>query len=697
MRSPGVETARPGPSTGLVIAVLGLCGTLVSLQQTLVLPLLPDFPEILGTTSDNASWLVTITLLTAAVGTPIVSRLADMFGKRLMLIVCMWSVIVGSIIAALSSSLGVVILGRGLAGLGACLVPVGISIMRDHLPAERVGSGVALMSATLGIGGAVGMPLAGVIYDRLDWHALFYVSGGFAVLMLLAVHAVVPESTVRTRGRFDYLGAVLLSVALTCFLLAVSKAGSWGWASPMTLTLLVTAALVLAAWVPWELRTGQPLVDIRTSMRRTVLLTNAASVLVGFAMFANFLTSAQQVQMPVETGYGFDLSVVATGLAMLPAGILMVAMSPLSAGLIRRYGPRAVLIAGALVMAVGFVSRSLLHASVVEVMVTSGIASLGTALAFAAMPTLIMRAVPITETASANGLNTLLRSIGTSSASALVAAVFAASMIRTSSGELAPTFAAYQVVFWAGTAAALGGALIAAFIRRPVRALEGVPSTGAGAAPAGERSQVKADGELPEVLVRGRVVGPTGRPLRQAVATVLHPDGRHVDWGRTDNDGRYALALPEAGHYLLVVSAEGWAPQSGLVHLEAGEIEEVRMTRRLLLSGHVTDAGRPLGGVMLSLIKHSGEYAGTSTADPTGYYELGLPPPGRYVLTAVDHATGRTRSRALTVHSTSATLDVDLVTGVPRPAERHRRPDHPQHPVQVQQDHGSTPVAVREP
>ncbi|GGK75423.1 MFS transporter [Ornithinimicrobium pekingense] len=666
MRSPQSAAARQTPSTGLVIAVLALCGTLVSLQQTLVLPLLPDFPEILGTTSDNASWLVTVTLLTAAVGTPIVSRLADMFGKRLMLVICMWSVIIGSVVAALSTSLSVVILGRGLTGLGACLVPVGISIMRDHLPADRVGSGVALMSATLGIGGAVGMPLAGVIYDRWDWHTLFYVSGGFAVVMLVAVLLVVPESTVRTRGRFDYVGAALLSVALTCFLLAVSKAGSWGFLSPLTLSLLAAAGLVLAAWVPWELRTGQPLVDIRTSMRRTVLLTNSASVLVGFAMFANFLTSVQQVQMPVETGYGFGLSVVATGLWMLPSGILMVAMSPVSAALIRRYGPRVVLISGSLVMAVGFIARSLLHGSVAEVMVTSGVASLGTALAFAAMPTLIMRAVPITETASANGLNTLLRSIGTSSASAVVAAVFAASTLTTAGGVTAPTLGAYQAVFWAGAAAALGGGFIAAFIRRPQRVREVVADRAGAPAPTGERTHVKVDGELPELLVRCRVLSPERRPLRQAVATVLHPDGRHVDWGRTDNEGRFALALPDAGDYLLVVSADGWAPQSSLVHLESGEATPVTMTRRLLLSGHVTDAGHPLGGAMISLIRHSGEYVGTTTAGPDGAYEIGLPPPGRYVLTAVDHATGRTRSRALTVHSTSATLDVDLETGVPR-------------------------------
>lgn len=669
-REPASSSPTSSAGTTAIIAVLALCGTLVSLQQTLVLPLLPDFPEILGTTSDNASWLVTVTLLTAAVGTPIVSRLADMFGKRLMLIVCMWSVIVGSVIAALSPSLPLVITGRALTGLGACLVPVGISIMRDHLPADRVGSGVALMSATLGIGGAVGMPLAGVIYDNLDWHALFIVSGGFAVIMLIAVHLVVPESTVRTRGRFDYVGALLLSIALTCFLLAVSKAGSWGWLSPVTLTLLAVAALVLAAWVPWELRTGQPLVDIRTSIRRTVLLTNAASVLVGFAMFANFLTSTQQVQMPADTGYGFGLSVVATGLVMLPAGILMVLMSPVAAGLIRRFGPRAVLIAGSLTMAVGFIGRSLLHSSVLDVVITSGIASLGTALAFAAMPTLIMRAVPITETASANGLNTLLRSLGTSSASALVAAVFAASMTATTSGELAPTFTGYQIVFWAGAGAALGGALIAAFIRRPQRVVEDQPTGIPAQAPAGERATVGRDGELPELLIKGLVVGPQGRPLRQAVATVLHPDGRHVDWGRTDNKGHYVLALPEPGRYLLIVSADGWAPQSSLVDLEGGEVEGITMTRRLLLSGHVLDRGLPLGGVMVSLIRHSGEYVGTTHADATGAYEIGLPPPGRYVLTVVDHPTGRTRSRALTVQSTSAALDIDIVTGIPRPVER---------------------------
>ena len=662
------EPAGRSLPTGLIVVVLALGGTLVSLQQTLVLPLLPDFPEILNTSSENASWLVTITLLTGAVGTPIISRLADMFGKRLMLVVCLVSVIIGSALGALSDSLAVVILARGLTGIGTCLIPVGISIMRDHLPAERVGSGVALMSATLGIGGAVGMPLAGVIYENFDWQMLFVVSGGFAVLMLALVWVVVPESTVRTRGRFDYTGALLLSMALTAFLLAVSKAGTWGWTDRKTVALVLIAMLVLAAWVPLELRQGQPLVDIRTSLRRTVLLTNAASILIGFSMFANFLTSAQQVQMPEATGYGFGLSVIETGLVMLPAGILMVMMAPVAAWLIRVYGPRAVIIGGALVMAIGFVMRAFLHYSVLEVMIASGVTSLGTSLAFAAMPTLIMRSVPITETASANGLNTLLRSIGTSTASAIVAAVFAAMAIDGMPNV--PEFAGYQLIFWLGCGAALVGALIAGFIARPQPVTEALQVPGAVVVT--DRHEVKQPEAENEVVVGGVVTDERDRPIKQAVVTVLHPDGRHVDWGRTDNAGRYTLALPRAGRYLVVVSADGGGPMSGLEDLGDADLDQIRMNRRLLLTGHVTDDGDPLPDVMLSLIRHSGEYVATKSADAEGAYEIGLPPPGRYVLTVVDHPTGRTRSRAVQVGATSATLDIDIVTGIPRSRPRTR-------------------------
>jgi predicted MFS family arabinose efflux permease len=213
------------------VPVLALAGITVSLQQTLVVPLVPQFPRLLGAPAADTAWIVTATLLTAAVAVPIVGRLADMVGKRRMLLICLATLVAGSVVAALSTSLVPLVVGRALQGLATGVIPLGISLMRDELPPERLGSATALMSASLGVGGALGLPLAALIAQTTDWHVLFWASGGLGVVVLVGVVALVPESAQRTGGRFDLVGAVGLAVALVCLLLAVSKGGSWGWAA----------------------------------------------------------------------------------------------------------------------------------------------------------------------------------------------------------------------------------------------------------------------------------------------------------------------------------------------------------------------------------------------------------------------------------------------------------------------------------
>lgn len=637
--------ATPRPSTPLVIAVLSICGTVVSLQQTLVVPLLPDFPRLLDTTLDNASWLVTITLLVSAVATPIVSRLADMFGKRRMMLLCLISVIVGSLVAALGpDALSVVVAGRGLQGVGAALIPVGISIMRDELPPERVGSAVALMSATLGIGGAVGMPLSGFITDHFSWHALFWVSAAFAAALFAAVLVVIPESQVRTGGRFDYVGAVLLSIALSGLLLGVSKGGTWGWSSEYTVVSFVVAVVFFALWLPSQLRAGQPLVDLRTSVRRPVLLTNIASALLGFTMFGNMLSTTQQMQMPTATGYGFDLSVTQAGLAMLPGGLAMVAFAPVSAGITRRYGARTTLIAGAAIMVVGYIGRVFLTGSVAEVVAGSTVISAGTAISYAAMPTIIMRSVPITETASANGLNTLLRAVGTSTASATVAAFLSASTMVVGAAAL-PTLDAFQHGFWAAAVAGLAAIGVASAI----------PTT----APAPVVAPARAESEAVETIVQGDVRTPDGEPLSRAVASALRLDGEQLDWGRTDGSGTYRLALGEDETVLLVVTCDGYAPYSKIVQVAGGRLPSTTLREQLILRGTITACGQPADATV-ALVRHLGEEYAHATTDSHGGYEFPLPPSGRYVLTAWDPAEESVISRSIAVRQESTRADLDL-------------------------------------
>lgn len=451
------------PTPAILIAVLGFCGVVVSLMQTLVVPLIPSLPQYLNTTAANASWVITATLLAGAVVTPISGRLGDMFGKRRVLFVSLLALIVGSVVCALFSSLIPVVIGRILQGAAMGAIPLGISILRDELPAERVGSAMAIMSATLGIGGAVGLPFAASIAQYADWHVLFWVSAALGVLCAAAVFTLIPESPVRTPARFDFVGAAGLAVALTSLLLAITKGGDWGWSSGVTLSLFAVSLVVFLIWGNYELRTTSPLVDLRVSARPRVLFTNIASIAVGFALYGMSLSFPQLLMAPEATGYGFGLSMIAAGLALAPGGFVMMLLSPVSAKISARRGPKVTLILGSAVIGVGYLAALVLMNSVWEIVIASMIIAGGIGLAYAAMPALIMGAVPLSETAAANGLNSLMRSIGTSTSSAVMSVVLA--HLTISLGEhVLPSLNGFRVAFGISVGAAVLAIALAACI-----------------------------------------------------------------------------------------------------------------------------------------------------------------------------------------------------------------------------------------
>ncbi len=224
--------------------------------------------------------------------------------------------------------------------------------------------------------------------------------------------------------------------------------------------------MVLALWGWYETRVSQPLVDLRVTVRRPVLFTNLASILVGFAMYAMSLTLPQLLQSPKATGYGLGQSVLAAGLALAPGGLVMMALSPVSARLTARHGARTSLLTGVAVIGVGYGAGLLLMSQVWQIVVTSMIVSAGVGIAYAAMPALIMGAVPVTETASANGINALMRSIGTSTASAVMTAILANMTMRLGPAQL-PTEDGFRMTYVVAMAATIVGLLLTLAIPRP--------------------------------------------------------------------------------------------------------------------------------------------------------------------------------------------------------------------------------------
>ncbi|MYW68712.1 MFS transporter [Streptomyces sp. SID8379] len=463
-----MEATKPGSAgptdsagSGRIVAVLAFGGIVASVMQTLVVPLLGELPSILDTSASNATWVVTVTLLAAAVATPIMGRLGDLYGKRRMLLISTVPLIAGSIVAALSTNLTMMIVGRGLQGMGVGLVPLGISLLRDLVPPEKLGTSIALMSASLGIGGALGLPFASAVADYGSWRVLFWVSAGLSAAIAVLYKVVIPDTERRREdaGGFDYAGAVGLGIGLVALLLAVSKGADWGWGSGTTLGLFAVAVVVLLGWGVWELRTKQPMVDLRTTARPQVLLTNAASVVVGFAMYASSLIVPQLLQLPKETGYGLGQSMMAMGLWMMPGGLMMMIVAPLGGKLTGKQGPKVTLLLGSVVIAIGYGISVFLMGAAWQLTVVMCVITAGVGLAYGAMPALIMGGVPQSETAAANSFNTLMRSIGTSASSAVIGVVLS-QMTVTLGGYVLPSEDAFRTGMLIGCGVAVAAALI---------------------------------------------------------------------------------------------------------------------------------------------------------------------------------------------------------------------------------------------
>lgn len=452
------------PRSGLAVGVLASAGIASSITQTMVTPLIPQFPSIFNASASNTAWIITATLLAAAVAVPISGRLGDLFGKRRMILILAVPLMLGAIVCAMAPTVEVMIVGRAMQGLGSGMVPLGIAMLRDLVPKERLSSSIATVSATLGVGGAIGMPIAAAVVQFSNWRALFFGSAVVTLIVVVAIWKFIPTLPAGAAGqRFDWLGAIGLTIGLVSLILAVSKGSSWGWADPLTLGVFALAVVSLLLWGFWETRTKDPLVDLRTAIIPRVLLTNIASIFVGFGMYASMLVMPQVLQMPAETGYGLGQSILAAGLWMAPAGLMMLALAPVGGRLSDTRGPKFTLVLGVSVIAVGYGVGLLGMGSTWGLMVTSLVVNGGVALAYGAMPAIIMGAVPRSETAAANGFNTLMRSLGTTTGAAVVGLVLA-QMTTDFHGVAIPSEAGFRMALILGAGISLVAAIMAAFI-----------------------------------------------------------------------------------------------------------------------------------------------------------------------------------------------------------------------------------------
>lgn len=445
-RPTGTEPTLPAPASTYrdraLVPVLMFMGMVVAVVSSLGAPLIPSIAIDYNVSVGGAQWSLTIALLVGAVTAPILGRLGDGPQRRNVMLGTLGLVTIGSVLAALPLSYAALLTGRGLQGIGLGLMPLAMTLARDHLPAARSRSTVAILSITASAGVGLGYPLTGLFADTWGFHAPFWFGGAISGIALILAAAVLPSSSHLARRPMDIVGAVLLSAGLVALLLCLSEGESWGWTSGRLLLVVITAAALLAGWARQQLRTSSPLVNLRLMRNRTVLTANATGLFAGLGMYMLLPLVTRYVQAPTSTGYGFGTSIVVAGLVLLPFSIASVSASRLLPVLERRIGSRLVLPIGALFL-VGSLSIFLFaRAELWEAFLVMGVAGLGTGLIFAAIPGLIVRSVPSGETGSALGVNQVIRQVGFSIGSALGAAILTQ---HTFSPDPLPTNAGYTV------------------------------------------------------------------------------------------------------------------------------------------------------------------------------------------------------------------------------------------------------------
>jgi len=448
----------------LLTGVLAFAAMIVTVMQTQAVPILGLIATKLHVSTISVSWVTTATLLSAAVFTPLLGRIGDLYGKKPTLLGVLVVAVVGSAVSAMADSLSVLLVGRALQGVATAIFPLALSVLREEIPAERLHGAMAIVSGTLAFGGGIGLVATGLLTQGSNpgYHVVFWFTAALAVVALALAAVAVPATGKRHPGSVDLPGALTLGGFLVLLLLPISQGHAWGWTSAATLGCFAGAIVLAVLWVVVERRAAAPLVDLKMFAYRPVLFTNLSGVFIGFAMFLLFMGVSYLAQMPARiAGYGFTASILRASVEyLLPSTLASMVAAPVGGLLVGLIGGRWVLALSGMVGTVGFAWMALAHDATGSVIASSVVIGISISLAYAAMPALIAASVPHHQSGVANGINSISRTVGSSLGSAIITTLLTAKLLPHLP---LPQEGQFAVAFWVG-AGACAATIVAALL-----------------------------------------------------------------------------------------------------------------------------------------------------------------------------------------------------------------------------------------
>jgi MFS family permease len=442
------------------VGTLTFLGFALQVVQVGLLPLLPAMGKSLGASTVGTSWILTAGLLSGAVFLAVLTRLADLIGKRPVILLALTLVLIGCIVDSVATTLPFVILGRVLIGAQLPMLALPEAVASDTMTPKRAHTAIFAIHVGTGSGVAGGLLAAALV--GANWHAFFVISAVITLLGLVGTVVFVKDSPARARGGLDVTGAVLLTATMVALLLGFSEGPTWGWDSAAVLALLFGGAVLGVAWWLTERAARVPLIQVSYLTRRDVGVPYAITFLIAFGIYGSLSAATRLAQTPVASGYGWGWSTLAIGWFALPQ-IIAALLAIVALRAARRHGLPPVIAVALAIIVIGFVAYAFGHGVHALFLTGTGFEGCGLAIAIASTQLLVVRAVPAEESGIALGLSVVMYAVGNSVGSSVFGVLFAS--MTNHAGK--PTLAAFTTGFVICGACALAALGLCALLVRP--------------------------------------------------------------------------------------------------------------------------------------------------------------------------------------------------------------------------------------